>query len=385
MGYDARRNLPLDLLRAAAVALVFLAHMPATEGYGALGDALLARARRSGPVGLDLFFVLSGFLVSGLLFRELTRHGSVAVGRFLVRRGLKIYPAFYVFLAALVAERAVRTGAVPWTRVASEALFVQNYFPSLISHTWSLAVEEHFYLAVPFVIVGLARRPSGLRLLPVIYAVSALATLALRWRVAATSEFTHGTHLAPTHLRFDALLLGVVLARVYATRRDAFLAFARRLRLPLLGAGAVGLALRAVTEPQGTFDLTLGVLLRSWCMAALLVGALGTELRPGPVLRAIAFVGSHSYSVYLWHITTRHWWDELAERATGHVLTPWLRLAVFFAGSIGVGVLLSLLVEFPVIRIRDRVFPSRSGGALEAPEPRQEPGPEPERANPAAP
>src|SRR5262249_45088549 len=83
--------------------------------------------RQYGSLGVDLFFVLSGFLVSGLLFREYLSRGRADVGRFLIRRGFKIYPAFYVFIALTVVLRIRLGDSLTLPQILSEALFVQNY------------------------------------------------------------------------------------------------------------------------------------------------------------------------------------------------------------------------------------------------------------------
>src|SRR5215470_10370022 len=97
-----------------------------------------------GWIGVDLFFVLSGFLVSGLLFREHLTHQRIEVGSFLARRGLKIYPGFYVLIAVSVLASVAMHRALSAAGVLSEVFFVQNYRRGLWPHTWSLAVEEHF-------------------------------------------------------------------------------------------------------------------------------------------------------------------------------------------------------------------------------------------------
>jgi peptidoglycan/LPS O-acetylase OafA/YrhL len=157
------RIIQLDILRAIAIFLV-LAHHLGSGGVRNSGLYALVvyinhcpddwhhapeRVARSiihaGWMGVDLFFVLSGFLVSGLLFREFRQYGRVRLGRFLIRRGFKIYPGFYVLLGAtllvfaLTKIRAVKAGQI-WC----EALFLTNYGPNIWGHTWSLAVEEHF-------------------------------------------------------------------------------------------------------------------------------------------------------------------------------------------------------------------------------------------------
>src|ERR1700690_1134530 len=141
------RNPSLDVLRAAAVLLVFCCH---SEG------ALLIS--RFGWTGVDFFFVLSGFLVSGLLFREYQATQQVRAGQFLLRRGLKIYPQFYFFIAVTYAAGWWQGNPPHMAQVGAEVAFVQNYVPGMWTHTWSLAIGEHFYLLLTVAIVCLARR-----------------------------------------------------------------------------------------------------------------------------------------------------------------------------------------------------------------------------------
>ena len=155
----------LDLLRAVAVFLVIGRHVkyPLDAGWGPIGETVMRTWTRGGWVGVDLFFVLSGFLVSGLLFREYQHKGTISIGRFLIRRGLKIYPAFYFLLAVTVVQTVSRKGtsAISLPAVVAECLFVQNYGPSMLQHSWSLAVEEHFYLLCSLLIFFLTQEPSA--------------------------------------------------------------------------------------------------------------------------------------------------------------------------------------------------------------------------------
>ena len=158
------RRLPfLDILRALAILLVLGRHIPWswTEGTDLLSASLVIW-QRGGWIGVDLFFVLSGFLVSGLLFREYEAFGSVQAGRFLVRRGLKLYPAFWAFLATSLIVLSWQGSTLRWGSIVAELLFVQNYFEGVWIHTWTLAVEEHFYLLLTlFVMAAIERRPAG--------------------------------------------------------------------------------------------------------------------------------------------------------------------------------------------------------------------------------
>jgi peptidoglycan/LPS O-acetylase OafA/YrhL len=169
----------------------------------------------------------------------------VHVGRFLARRGLRIYPAFYAFLLAT----SIATSTIGTRRFFAEALFVQNYVPGLWDHTWSLAIEEHFYLLLALLIFALARRHAGrsedarvdaqhprdpfAALIPV-FAIVAITEIALRILSAryAKPSFVH--HLYPTHLRLDSLLFGVLLAYLAWSRGVAFAAWVRKRRSPLV-------------------------------------------------------------------------------------------------------------------------------------------------------
>src|SRR5204862_6174289 len=162
-----RRLVQLDLLRCLAIVLVLGRHMvPCPSNTNAWLGRLTTIWQRGGWIGVDLFFVLSGFLVSGLLFREYQRHGSVNVSRFLVRRGFKIYPGFWVLLAVTVAFRIAVGAPVPQRQLMGEGLFVQNYMGGLWNNTWSLAVEEHFYLLLALITACLVRQRRSARTHP---------------------------------------------------------------------------------------------------------------------------------------------------------------------------------------------------------------------------
>lgn len=131
-----KRNLQLDVLRGLAILLVIGRHMEVKRPEGVLG--VLADAwYKVGWIGVDLFFVLSGFLIGGLLLTELEKHGSIDILRFLIRRGLKIYPLYFVFMVYLIFMPAVKTaisGAdifetlrIRWDLLWPNFLFLQNY------------------------------------------------------------------------------------------------------------------------------------------------------------------------------------------------------------------------------------------------------------------
>ncbi len=350
------RHVALDLLRALAVLLVIGRHLPPAED----DMPLLELWRCGGWVGVDLFFVLSGFLVAGLLFREHQRHGTLALGPFYLRRGLKIYPAFYFFLAVTLplASLLRLPPAVTPRAIVAEGCFLQSYLRGAWNHTWSLAVEEHFYLLLPLGLLLLLRRPR-----PIGKLILGLAALLLAVRVATAwgRPFAAPRNLFPTHLRLDALGLGVAIAYYYHYHGAAFWHVLGPQRRRLLAAGVI-LLLPAFLCPleRSPWLYTVGLTLFALASAALVCGALLTRPGEGPLTRGLALVGAHSYSIYLWHMPVILWGPALLERWTGVRLGSAGQCAWALGGSVVVGVLMARLVELPVLHWRDRCFPSRA-------------------------
>jgi peptidoglycan/LPS O-acetylase OafA/YrhL len=362
----------LDVLRAVAVLLVLCAHVPSFDWL-----------QRSGWIGVDLFFVLSGFLVSGLLYSEYKKHGTLSPKRFLVRRGLKIYPAFYTFVIGSVLLMAATGMAIPLDRLLAEIFFVQNYYGGLWGHTWSLCIEEHFYLLLTLGLYLLWRRP-GIRATPfdaipkmtLLVAVGVLAARVLTYLLVVPYDFQ--THFKPTHLRIDSLLFGVCLAYFHHFHHEKFANFIRRYRLPIMLFSVAAIVPAIVLPVESMFMSTIGFTLLYLGFGCVLLFALyhsGSRASsryfgvPGILL---ARVGAYSYSMYLWHLVVATLGLTLIRRAYTYASTtlsqgilpqqlhPLVEFAAYVLASVAVGITTAKLVEMPVLRLRDRYFPGRS-------------------------
>jgi peptidoglycan/LPS O-acetylase OafA/YrhL len=355
----------LDLLRALAVILVIFhhgIHDRLLVGWPEPAAGVARLLGRGGWIGVDLFFVLSGFLVSGLLFGEYRRRHSLDPVRFLVRRGFKIYPAFYALLAFTIGKallEGLRLEEISWSNVAAEVFFVQNYAHGVLPHTWSLAVEEHFYLLAAVTLALMARRGGvdPFRRVPWIFGALAVFCLLSRLVAAVGAPGYDGyLHLFPTHHRLDGLAFGVLLAYAFHFHRG-WLDRAAGGREVVLAAGGLSLLLPGFlfTHSETPAIYSVGVsafYLGSGLLVLALVLRPPAESRP---VRAIAYVGRHSYSIYLWHFTVivNVW------RFTGGpgTTTPG-RFAAMVVLSVLVGVAAAKLVELPFLRVRDRFFPA---------------------------
>jgi len=352
----------LDFLRAVANLLVLGGH-PAIKANDAGPFLPLAYVwHLIGWTGVDLFFVLSGFLIGGLLFAEIRATGSLQVRRFLIRRAFKIWPAYYVYLLVQLAILSVKQ--LPLTLIVPFLLHVQNYFGRLdllAGITWSLAIEEHFYLILPLVLyLTLSVQRATSLVGTFLFLAIACGTL----RGLAESPMP----VVETHLRIDSLAFGVLLAFFYHHHRAAFDRVARH-RLALI---ACGLVLVGVARyPR----LLIGVWESIFVPISLYLGygaiLMAVMLMPMHWLRSwwgrsLVLMGMYSYSIYLWHINGAYALiHALSETPWAAAVPGWLRwpvgMAIYVLTATGVGVLMGRCVEMPALALRDRLFPRKSG------------------------
>lgn len=397
-----KRLIQLDVLRGLAILLVVGCHYSmSTEGRSAgrlqpLNDAFV----RFGWSGVDLFFVLSGFLVGGLLFNELKKNGALDVPRFLIRRAFKIWPLYFAYIGLMIGyyafkERSVGEALSIWW---PHLLHVQNYYwlSGPRGHTWSLAVEEHFYLALPLMLwlatswritsgrtTGEARgaTSSTLALLPILaFTVIIACALGRVWICLRDPQVAASPYpwiYTPTHLRVGGLFFGVLLAYWHHFEPHR-LSFASKHSGKLLLAGVV-LVAPLVVFPRSIHPLfaALGYDLVTLGYGAILLAAVYSDVEGRGLLsrffgsfaaRALAFVGVFSYPIYLWHL------DAATNRInpiTDRFLVPgnetrWLFFAaVHFLLALLAGIFWAKLLEKPSLVLRDRLFPRRSPAPLE--------------------
>lgn len=370
--HPVKRNVMLDVLRFLAVFLVLGAHMGGLKGVPTADyPPILYYWQHAGWIGVDLFFVLSGFLVSGLLFKEYARFGQINVGRFYVRRGLKIYPAFYFFMGISLLYLTSGGQELGWRRIWGEVFFLQNYIGSVWGHTWTLAVEEHFYIMIPLLLLVLAKRNRGAAdpfpLVPAIFVVMAVALLAWRLINIYVMHYNEIFNYRMSHLRADSLMVGVLLAYYYHYQRAAFDTAARKYRWRLiLGGLGISLLPAAMLRHESAALQTVGFTGFYLGFGAILTACIDIDLSRSRIAATLAFFGAHSYSIYLWHIPVREWVIPAVDRQLGGDQPFWLALGIYLGVSLIAGVVMAKLVEFPIIHLRDRLFPSRSGAPVKA-------------------
>jgi peptidoglycan/LPS O-acetylase OafA/YrhL len=369
-----REQLPsLDALRTLAVLLVVTQHFAdfGKVRFPALSGAFDSPAFRFGWTGVDLFFVLSGFLIGRQLWRELDRSGSINIGRFILRRGFRIWPLYLAFV--LISPALTNT----WHYRVGDWVFLSNYIGGRVEGGWSLSTEEQFYILAPLAIVFLSRWVSlrgWLRVIPVAIVGAIVARIMTAHELLARGLETQAVKDAmysPFHLHNAGLLVGLLAALVSVLKPDWFFGQRSLLRspLPYLGFAAIvlGIALREYNNIVFPF-LALG-LIYGGLMVALIPGKAG----PFGVFRATPFytLSRLSYGMYLNHLAILRWItpavSRVSERATG---TAAASASIAMIATVACSVLFSaalfIAVERPFLDLRERFIGRRAVAGVPA-------------------
>jgi peptidoglycan/LPS O-acetylase OafA/YrhL len=360
------RLIGLDLLRLLAVLMVLGRHMeqPPSDWRSPLKPAFDLWYDGGGE-GVDLFFVLSGFLVSGLLFSEYKSRRDLSIKRFYIRRAWKIYPSFYVLYLAAYIYHFFEAGRRMGDRQAiGELLFLQSYIRGYWWHTWTLAVEEHFYLMLPLLLAWLVRksddRENPFRAIPRLVLAVSVGCLAMRYvNFSLRTVFSPQKMLFHTHLRLDELFFGVGIAYYFHFHSEGFHRVFRPVRYALIVLGVAMLTTLAWLPFDGGNRYTVTIAVTQYYLgsAALMVGVLMCEIPRNRATTTLAALGMDSYPIYLWHLAVRLWALPHLEKLG---LSWQSRTAIYFVAAFVVGIVMSKLVEVPLLRLRDRWYPSRT-------------------------
>ncbi len=329
---------------------------------------------RFGWIGVDLFFVLSGYLIASQLFRAAQQGSAPTFAAFYRKRAFRILPAFGIVLALYLCVPSWREapGMSPWWSFVTftENLIVDYKRNHAFSHVWSLCVEEHFYLLFPLLTTFLLRRGAAWKTVGVLALLVAVGMASrafvcfhiLRPLGPDSDDFGHvytEKIYYPTYTRLDGLLAGVSLALIRAFRPGWWSALEQRghtlLAAGLLLAGAAMWSLADHTAAVMGFaaaGVVVGYPLLALGLALITASALSrngllSRLRvPGAELLATL-----AYSLYLTHKEVVHLVQDLAPRTTGR---PMVALPLYALACLATAGALYLCVERPFLQLRDR-------------------------------
>lgn len=298
----------LDGLRAVAILAVLAFHLD-------------PRWLPGGFLGVDVFFVISGFLITTLLVRERARTGRIDLWGFWTRRARRLLPALLVLVPSvillarlvetdlLVGIRRQAVGALTftsnWLEIAAGSDYFHSTAPQLLMNLWSLAVEEQFYLVWPLVALALLRfAPSSRVRTGCALALAATSAVLMATRFDPSLGATRVYYGTDTHLM--GLMLGAALAFAWAAPHRAWTSSDRwqRVRVPVVAlAGAALVALMLFLDESNPLTFRGGLLAASLATTVLVLGVVErpTPLRTVLNLPVLRWVGERSYGLYLWH------------------------------------------------------------------------------------
>jgi peptidoglycan/LPS O-acetylase OafA/YrhL len=335
----------LDGLRAVAVLLVLVFHVAQPHRF-------------AGFIGVDVFFTLSGFLITTILVREIDRTRAIAFGRFYIRRFLRLYPALIVMLIVWTpAFTWIVPSATP-AIAAKDALVAATYTSNIymtwrgtwlgpFTHTWSLALEEQYYLIWPVVLLLVLRRTRRETLAVICFAAALVAA------ILTVHDFRYGAATYPLQSTSLGLLCGSALALAAGMRpvRAMRGAAGASTGVALLVLELVAFSLTTAV-PSGVY-VVVSVVASSFLVASNGIGSGDHWVGRLLTLRWLRDLGRISYGVYLWHYPV----TLAAERGLAS-WTPIERFPLVAVISIGVAAVSFRYVESPFLRLKDRFEPT---------------------------
>lgn len=365
------RNNALDLIRLVAILLVLGRHagieVPKDD---VVGNAFMHYWVQGGWVGVDIFFVLSGFLVSGLIFKEWKINHRVNLKRFVIRRLLKICPSFWMLILSSIILPQKTSQPISIHSTLSELLFLQNYFPGFWNHTWSLAVEIHFYLMLVLVcgccIYFKKDSEDPFRNLPIVFLSIALLSLIFRMQAIRIQPYTFYQNLFPTHLRMDSLMFGVLLSWLWSFRDLGSYIQNRLVRTYLVISGLVLILPAFIFKIEANSWISVyGVICFYLGAGMIITGCISSTTLSKNYFTKLAKLGTYSYSIYIWHMPVR----ESILPQFYKLISPlfssisWqVNLLFYTLGSIIFGLIMANILEYPMLIVRERWFPDKNAG-----------------------
>lgn len=349
------RNPSLDFLRGCAIILVLFAHRDFIHPIKIIGW-----------IGVDLFFVLSGFLIGNILFKEYKLYGSINIKRFLFRRALKIYPLFYLMIILTILGYQLVNFFVPklyiktigihlfYHNFLAEVFFLQNYFKGLHIHTWSLALEEHYYIFISillFLLITILKRTD--KILTIIIILIFIISIGRIISLLYSNE----TNITATHLRIDGLLIGTLLSYLYNFNNELF----HKLNVPSIFIFGLPISIYTILEAgQHSFIVEAFILNLLYLSFSILIVHLLIKdyslFKTNIIFRLISKIGLYSYSIYLFHNLINFYSYSILRRVIHIHMDEWFYFLTYSLMSIIVGYLISISIEKKILVFRDTFF-----------------------------
>lgn len=354
----------LDFLRGIAIILVLFRHIE-----------LFSFTTYMGWIGVDLFFVLSGFLVSGLLFKEYIKFGNIKPKLFLIRRGFKIYPIYFLsYLIYLIPK--ILIDKFSWQGLIGDLTFTQNYVTGwgyAYEASWSLAVEEHFYFLLVFFLMfglrydkNLLKSDTNQQSKSIEKTVVVVLITVLMLRILSNFLFPNQDirNFTMTHLRIDSLLFGVLISYLFYFRKQYLEKVFAKNAILMYIICFLGLIWTPFIDPVPSFFvktfgfsflyIAFGILLLIFLLKANINLMLNTFFTAKAV-NFVSKIGYSSYSIYIIHSFVIKACRVLFKEDFNHYLFFIIASTI----SVIAGMIMTYKIENYFLSLRNKYYPSR--------------------------
>jgi peptidoglycan/LPS O-acetylase OafA/YrhL len=337
------RNSAIDFYRGIAILTVMFFHFGGWLKYGYLG--------------VDLFFVVSGFLIGKMLLKELQVTQKIKYGQFILKRGLKIWPSYYFFLvigliiANVFLWKIDPSQIIPPQEWPRYFLYYRNYTGGahwMFDHVWSLCVEEHFYTLFPLLLIFAKKIFNNHFNKIFTWGMGSGVLLGILAKIFMFYFTKSQDTYAATHNRIDALSLGIILAWLdinekIPTKKTS------KLYLTITGILIIFLTLFFDSILKNSFYNKVVIhSIVPWGIFLLLLGSIKNNIKSFYFIR---FTGYYTYNLYLWHPMM----VLIASHLLGYTL---IGMLLFLLLSFGTAILVTSLLEEPILEWRNKVLPN---------------------------
>jgi len=336
----------LDLLRASAILLVVIYHSVQMDFTGYSINVYT----KVGQYGVDLFFVLSGYLIGGLYWNELKKTGHVKKNRFILRRILRTIPPYLIALAfSYLAVMFARGEKFDFGFI----LFLQNYYTEIpyFLVSWSLCIEEHFYLILPFVLLFLHNKKES-TILIVLFLIATIPLLLRCLTVDYKNVSEFGYYVTATHFRFEGLILGVFASYISINHSSIAIKTGKWSTFYMIVTLIFILSIPFISNEMMYY---FGFTVLASLFFILVLSSSNSEkpfkFADSSLIKKIAL---SSYSIYLTHALVIHIGKKVGQMFSFNNMMTWiLTIAMIFT----VGYIFYLMIEKKALYFRDKLVP----------------------------
>jgi len=359
---NLNRFVYLDFLRGVAILLVLLTHLPLDFSQKIYHNSIYSLLRiisQFGWVGVDLFFVISGFIVSNILFTEYKKNNIIRFKRFMMRRILRIFPPFYgcIIISFIIIGAITNFNLKLIKSVLINFCYLQNYaYSNFIPHTWSLAVEEHFYIILPIILFVYLKFNNSLNKFDNLWIGIIVIVVIIRIINAKINplfnEFVGFCY--PTHLRFDSIAFGVLLSYYYNFNYSFFASLFQK-KILLICSCTILVILSFI-------DFTAFIFLKIFGFTLLYL-AFGTilsyimclpNMSNNFFINVVSKIGKYSYSIYLYHYLSLFFFYPISHNINMEIF---LRVFLYCLYTLILSYTAVRFIEIPALKLQNKLVP----------------------------